>query len=89
MKKSKIPYRRVSWRAFAAFSFEFIVLFAHPYIGRWTNESQILMLLILAAIAIVLVPLHHGLEKWMKERLATTPKEKLQSEVAQIQVNES
>src|SRR5215471_10973548 len=52
------------------FVFEFIVLLTHPYIAQWTHESQIWMLLILVTIAIFLVPLHHRLEKWMKERLA-------------------
>ena len=55
------------------FVYEFIVLFAHPYIGRWTHESPIMMLLIFVAIAMILVPLHHRSEKWIKERLATKP----------------
>ena len=53
------------------FVFEFIVLLTHPYIAHWTHESQIWMLLILVAIGVFLVPLHHRLEKWMKGKLAT------------------
>jgi tetratricopeptide (TPR) repeat protein len=64
------------------FVFEFIVLFAHPYIGRWTHESPILMLMIFVAIATILVPLHHRSENWIKKRLAAKPKLKLQIEPA-------
>ena len=49
--------------------FEFIALFIHPYIEEWTHSTPILMLLILVAVASLLVPLHHRLEHWVKERL--------------------
>ena len=52
------------------FLFEFIVLFAHPYIGHWTHESPVWMLLILAAIAAILIPLHHRSESWIKKKLS-------------------
>ena len=45
--------------------FEFINLFIHPYLAHATNDSPVLMLLILIAIGALLVPLHHRLEKWM------------------------
>ncbi len=45
--------------------FEFINLFIHPYLAHFTNDSPVLMLLILIAIGALLVPLHHKLEKWM------------------------
>jgi tetratricopeptide (TPR) repeat protein len=47
--------------------FEFINLFIHPYLSHATNDSPVLMLLILIAIGALLVPLHHKLEKWMTE----------------------
>ncbi len=50
--------------------FEFINLFIHPFIEEWTHHSQVEMLLILVAIAAVLVPIHHRLEKWVKNSLA-------------------
>jgi tetratricopeptide (TPR) repeat protein len=50
--------------------FEFISLFLHPYIALLTHHTPILMLLVLVGIASVLVPLHHRLEKLVKERLA-------------------
>ncbi len=50
--------------------FEFIALFIHPYIEEWTHHTPVLMLLILVAIASILVPLHHKLEHWIKEKLA-------------------
>lgn len=45
--------------------FEFINLFIHPYLGTATNHSPVLMLAVLIAIAALLIPLHHKLEKWI------------------------
>jgi len=45
--------------------FEFINLFIHPYLSRATNDSPVLMLLVLIAIGALLIPLHHKLEKWI------------------------
>jgi tetratricopeptide (TPR) repeat protein len=45
--------------------FEFINLFIHPYLSHATNDSPVLMLLILIGIGALLVPLHHKLEKWI------------------------
>ena len=45
--------------------FEFINLFIHPYLSHATNDSPVLMLLILIGIGALLVPLHHRLEKWI------------------------
>jgi len=53
--------------------FEFIALFLHPYIGNWTGHIPVFMLLILVAVASVLVPLHHRLEHWVKQRLVKHP----------------
>jgi hypothetical protein len=50
--------------------FEFTALFIHPYIEKWTHHSPVFMLLILVGIASVLVPLHHRMEKVIKEKLA-------------------
>ncbi len=71
--------------------FEFINLFIHPYLSHATNDSPVLMLLILIGIGALLVPLHHRLEKWItkimveknkKIRLAAAKKtiEKLEGE---------
>jgi tetratricopeptide (TPR) repeat protein len=49
--------------------FEFINLVIHPYLAEFTNDSPLLMLLILVAIAAVIVPLHHRLEHWVKHKL--------------------
>jgi len=62
------------------FLFEFIVLFTHPYIGHWTHESPVWMLLILVAVAAILIPLHHRSEAWIKKKLASKPEVKLQPE---------
>ena len=45
--------------------FEFINLFIHPYLANITNDSPVLMLIILIAIGALLIPLHHKLEKWI------------------------
>ncbi|MDP2414986.1 lipopolysaccharide assembly protein LapB [Daejeonella sp.] len=45
--------------------FEFINLFIHPYLAHATNDSPVLMLLVLIVIGGLLVPLHHKLEKWI------------------------
>lgn len=49
--------------------FEFINLFIHPYISRATNDSPMIMLLVMVCIAALIVPLHHRLEKWISHRL--------------------
>ena len=49
--------------------FEFVSLLIHPYIIKWTNHTPIFMLIILVAIASILVPTHHRLEKWINNKL--------------------
>ena len=50
--------------------FEFISLFLHPYIATLTHHITVYMLLIMVAIASMLVPMHHKLQRWVKEKLA-------------------
>jgi hypothetical protein len=49
--------------------FEFINLLIHPYLATFTNDSPIFMLIVLVAIAALLIPLHHKLEKWITEKM--------------------
>ena len=49
--------------------FEFISLLIHPYVEHLTNHDTILMYLILLIIASILVPIHHKLESWIKEKI--------------------
>ena len=49
--------------------FEFLNLFLHPYLERFTNHSTLLMLLALVCIASLLIPAHHTLEKWATKKL--------------------
>jgi len=49
--------------------FEFINLFIHPYLSHATNDSPLIMLLVMVCIAALLVPVHHRLEKWISHRL--------------------
>lgn len=49
--------------------FEFISLFIHPYIEEWTHHTPVYMLLILVGVASILVPMHHNMERLIKEKL--------------------
>ncbi len=49
--------------------FEFINLLIHPWLASITHESPVLMLLVLVLIASLLIPLHHKLEHWIKEKM--------------------
>jgi tetratricopeptide (TPR) repeat protein len=49
--------------------FEFINLVLHPRLASFTHESPVLMLLALVLIASLLIPLHHRLEYWIKEKM--------------------
>jgi tetratricopeptide (TPR) repeat protein len=60
------------------FVFEFVTLLLHPFIEKWTDHDPILMLLILVAIAAFLVPMHHRIERWMKEHLVHKPSKKME-----------
>jgi len=51
--------------------FEFINLLLHPFLDRITNHSPILMLLAMAAIAGLLIPLHHRMEKLITTMLVS------------------
>lgn len=54
-------------------AFEFITLFIHPFVQRISDHLPILELVILVLLASILVPLHHRLTHWMRERLAHAP----------------
>lgn len=49
--------------------FEFINLLLHPYLGKITHHSPVLMLLAMVCIAALLVPTHHYVEKWVTHKL--------------------
>ena len=51
--------------------FEFINLLLHPFLDRITNHSPLLMLLCMAAIAGLLIPLHHRMEHWITNMLVS------------------
>ncbi len=51
--------------------FEFINLLVHPFLGELTHHSPILMLLCMAAIAALLIPLHHRMEKLITNMLVS------------------
>jgi NADH:ubiquinone oxidoreductase subunit 3 (subunit A) len=47
--------------------FEFINLLLHPFLQSVTHDSPVFMLLALVAIAVLIVPFHHRLEKWTQK----------------------
>ena len=49
--------------------FEFVNLLLHPWVSLITNDSPVLMLLALVLIASLLIPMHHRLEHWIKEKM--------------------
>ena len=49
--------------------FEFINLLIHPFLETVTQHSPVLMLLALVALASLLIPLHHRMEKWINEKM--------------------
>jgi tetratricopeptide (TPR) repeat protein len=51
--------------------FEFINLLVHPVLGELTHHSPLLMLLCMAAIAALLIPLHHRMEKLITNMLVS------------------
>ena len=51
--------------------FEFINLLIHPFLDRITNHLPILMLLAMAAIAGLLIPLHHRMEHLITNMLVS------------------
>ena len=51
--------------------FEFINLLVHPVLGEITHHSPLLMLLCMAAIAGLLIPLHHRMEKLITNMLVS------------------
>ena len=55
--------------------FEFINLLIHPYLAKVTNDSPLVMLMILIGIGALLVPLHHQLEQWISHVLTEKNKQ--------------
>jgi hypothetical protein len=48
--------------------FEYLSLLIHPRLEKLTHHTPILMILILVLLGSFLVPLHHRLEKYFKEK---------------------
>jgi tetratricopeptide (TPR) repeat protein len=73
--------------------FEFINLFIHPHVAHLTNDSPVLMLLILIVIGALLVPLHHKLEKWITKIMVEKNKrirlEAARKTIAELKVQEA
>jgi hypothetical protein len=55
--------------------FEFTNLLLHPFLEVITHHSQIAMLLLMVALAALLIPLHHKIEKWALNKIIQRNKE--------------
>jgi len=74
--RKKVSKRRIDFLGtlFLLMMFEFIYLVLHPKIAEWTNDNQLVMFLILVGIAgFILEPLHHKIEKWIREKIEHEP----------------
>ena len=49
--------------------FEFANLLIHPFLETVTHHTPVLILLALVTLASLLIPLHHRMEKWIKEKM--------------------
>ena len=67
--------------------FEFINLLIHPFLERVTHHNPMLMLLALVALASLLIPLHHRLEKWIKTKM-TEKNKKIRLDAAKKTIEE-
>ena len=54
--------------------FEFINLLIHPWLVTVTHETPILILIALVSVASLLIPLHHRMEKWIREKMTAKNK---------------
>jgi len=49
--------------------FEFISLLIHPIVEKKSHHDPIVMYIVLMLVASILVPLHHKLESYIKEKI--------------------
>jgi len=72
--------------------FEFLNLFMHPYITKATLHTPLFTLLVMVLIASLLIPLHHRIELWIKEKVVVKNKrirlEAAKRTVAQLEKEE-
>jgi len=87
MSRKKVKSRTLEFMGLLALLllFEFISLFIDPYIANWTHETPVFMLMILVCIAAILVPMHHKLTAWVKEKLAHKNIKQYQPVIAEVQ----
>jgi hypothetical protein len=74
--RKKVSKRTIDFLGtlFLLMMFEFIYLVLHPKIAEWTNHNELVMFLILVGIAgFILEPLHHRMEKWIREKIEHEP----------------
>ena len=49
--------------------FEFISMLLHPIIESYTHHDSFLVYILLIILALILTPLHHRLEKYIKNKI--------------------
>jgi tetratricopeptide (TPR) repeat protein len=72
LSKSRINRRVIEFMSVLSLlmCFEFITLLIHPLVQLISNHLPVIELLILVVLAAILVPLHHMLTHWLREKLA-------------------
>lgn len=49
--------------------FEYLTLFIHPFVAETTHHTPVFEIIIFVAIAAIITPTHHKVEKWLIEKL--------------------
>ncbi len=66
-------------------SFEFINVYLHPKIEKWTADSPILILAAMAIVASVLVPFHHKMEMFVQKVLVVRNRKMKEMKVKELE----
>ena len=71
LMRKRTKSRFVEWMALIGLLllFEFIIILIHPYVGKVSHESPVIMLMIQGCIAAVLAPVHHSMVKIVRKKM--------------------
>jgi tetratricopeptide (TPR) repeat protein len=72
LSRTKVPHKVIESMSVLSLLlvFEFITLLVHPFVEKLTHNTPVFVYLLLVILAAGLVPLHHNLTHWLKEKLA-------------------
>ncbi len=67
MSKVQLPLKVIRWLGVLSLIIlvEFITLLMHPFVAELTHHTPILEMLIFVSMALIIIPGHHKLEKWL------------------------